>query len=215
MHQGSCPGLLLDMIQGWYLLCDAGMDTGERNMILASLKQDFSFHRVAQKLRNQWTDEDLRRRDQAGRHHIGWWIDDAGDEDGDVEDVFVSTEDLNEEGKTLMIAAQEAEHANGRCPARSAQFARSSLQAASRQDVQEVFQDHLQLGTRAMGRARPGLELPHACGGDHRTSKGPRTSTQANAATAEQSAPFVCYAEESPGDWQESRVVHGNGGKPS
>ena len=29
--QGSCPELLLEMIQGWYLLCD-GLDTGERNM---------------------------------------------------------------------------------------------------------------------------------------------------------------------------------------
>ena len=54
--------LLPDLIQGWYLLCDAGLDTGERNMILASIKQDFSFHRVAQELRNQWSDEDLKRR---------------------------------------------------------------------------------------------------------------------------------------------------------
>ena len=42
-------------------------------MILAALKQDFSFDRVAQELRNQWPDEDLRRRDLNNRQS-GWWV---------------------------------------------------------------------------------------------------------------------------------------------
>lgn len=55
------------MIQGWYLLNDANLDAGERNMVLAAIKQDFSFARIAQELRHQWPNEDLRRRDQSGR----------------------------------------------------------------------------------------------------------------------------------------------------
>ena len=69
----EAPEILPDMIQGWYLLGDSGLDTGERNMILAALKQDFSFDRVALELRNQWPDEDLRRRDLNNRQS-GWWV---------------------------------------------------------------------------------------------------------------------------------------------
>ena len=40
----------------------------ERNMILAAIKGDFRLERVAQELRNQWNDEDFRRRrDQHGK----------------------------------------------------------------------------------------------------------------------------------------------------
>lgn len=34
----EAPEIVPDMIQGWYLLGDSGLDTGERNMILAALK---------------------------------------------------------------------------------------------------------------------------------------------------------------------------------
>ena len=57
-------------------------------MILASIKQDFSFHRVAQELRNQWSDEDLKRRDQSGRQS-SWWIDDQPEMDETYEDAMV------------------------------------------------------------------------------------------------------------------------------
>ena len=90
------PELLPDMIQGWYLLVDSGLDTGERNMILASLKQNFSFDRVAQELRNQWSDEDLRRKDQSSRQS-SWWADADYEEDEDDDPAAfaaIPTEDL-------------------------------------------------------------------------------------------------------------------------
>ena len=59
--------LLPEFVQGWLLLQDAGLEVNERNMILAAIKGDFRLERVAQELRNQWNDDDLRRRDQHGR----------------------------------------------------------------------------------------------------------------------------------------------------
>lgn len=61
----EAPELIPDYVQGWYLLFDSGLDTNERNMVVAALKGDFTLARVAQELRSQWTDEDLRRRDAA------------------------------------------------------------------------------------------------------------------------------------------------------
>ena len=39
-------------MQGWFLLHDSGLDTNERNMIMAAIKDDFSVTRVAQELRH-------------------------------------------------------------------------------------------------------------------------------------------------------------------
>ena len=187
--------LLPDMIQGWYLLCDAGLDTGERNMILASIKQDFSFHRVAQELRNQWSDEDLKRRDQSGRQS-SWWIDDQPEIDDVYEDAMVTTDDLNEEGAALMIAAQEeAEQAM-----MALQQNRRTLREA-RDKQHQVRMSRKYFKTSFKSFKGSGKSQSHEkvtclkCGGDHRTSNCPRPSTTATSAVAEHSAPFICYAE--------------------
>ena len=68
----------------------------ERNMVLAALKGKFSFERVAQELRVQWSNEDIRKRDQVSRSNALWAEDDDvvvddddddGDDDGDDDDV--------------------------------------------------------------------------------------------------------------------------------
>ena len=67
----EAPELLPEFVQGWFLLQDSGLDTAEKNMVIAALGGDYSLSRVAQELRNQWVDDDLRRRDQGGRA-TGW-----------------------------------------------------------------------------------------------------------------------------------------------
>ena len=74
--------LLPEFVQGWLLLQDAGLEVNERNMILAAIKGDFRLERVAQELRNQWNDDDLRRRDQHGRGTA--WV--TKDEESPAED---------------------------------------------------------------------------------------------------------------------------------
>jgi hypothetical protein len=51
-------------------------------MILAAIKGDFRLERVSQELRNQWNDDDLRRRDQHGRGTA--WV--TKDEESPAED---------------------------------------------------------------------------------------------------------------------------------
>ena len=62
---------------------------------------------MAQELRNQWSDEDLRRRDQTGRQS-SWWVDDENLSELEESDVaLVSMEELTAKGQALMAAAQE------------------------------------------------------------------------------------------------------------
>ena len=63
----QAPELLPEFLQGWYLLADAGLDSHERNMIQTEIAGDYSLDTVAQALRNQWSEEDLQRRDQGHR----------------------------------------------------------------------------------------------------------------------------------------------------
>ena len=105
----EAPELLPEYVQGWYLLFDSGLDTNERNMIVAALKGDFTMTRVAQELRSQWTDEDLRRRDAANRHS-SWWVDEneeAESEDYDTAWVAQAHRNFNDEGLALLGEAED------------------------------------------------------------------------------------------------------------
>eukprot|EP00435_Cladocopium_sp_Y103_P060501 s1320_g22.t1 len=111
LHDG--PELLPDFVQGWFLLQDAGLETAERNLVLAALKNDFSVLRVAQELRNQWGDEDLRRRDMSQRGAA--WVVSEQPSDGEATGDWDSPDyaqlvesGLNAEGLAVMESAEDA-----------------------------------------------------------------------------------------------------------
>ena len=58
---------LPDFVVAWMLLQRSGLDTVERSVIVANLKNQFSTQRVKEALKLTWPDEELRRRD-ASRH---------------------------------------------------------------------------------------------------------------------------------------------------
>ena len=103
--------LLPSFVQGWFLLQDAGLEAQEKNMIMTALKDDFSVERVAQELRNQWPDHDLRQRDQGSRGSA--WA--AEDFQGDDNFYDTSEPDLNglaqsgmnDEGLMMIESAEE------------------------------------------------------------------------------------------------------------
>ena len=116
--------LLPPFIQGWYLLTDAALDAHERNLVMTALNGNFSPTRVAQELRNQFSEHDVRRRDQHRRHqsYMGeaYDLEDDDDELGEVEDEGEGI-GLNEEGFALMTNAEE-----------EAQTALAAIQTAKR-----------------------------------------------------------------------------------
>eukprot|EP00435_Cladocopium_sp_Y103_P069442 s548_g33.t1 len=102
---------------GWLLLQDSGLETAERNNILSALKGNFSLSRVAQELRNQWQDEDIKKRDGGGRGAA--WSADCEDEAfmGDLDSQYVgpdwaylSMAGLSEEGFAILEEADSSAH---------------------------------------------------------------------------------------------------------
>ena len=203
----EAPEILPDMIQGWYLLGDSGLDTGERNMILAAIKQDFGFDRVAQELRNQWPDDDLRRRDQNNRQS-GWWMDEA--DSGEDDNAFIAMDDLNEEGQALVVAAQEeVDRAlmamqNGRRTLREAREKQHQVRM-SRKYYKTTFRS----GNKGSGKGHDhkGTGTCLRCGGDHRTANCPKSTSTAATASEEHTAPFVCFAEDDIPEYAQSNMV--------
>jgi hypothetical protein len=69
--------LLPDFLQGWYLLQDASLDANEKNLIQTAIRGNYGLMRVAQELRSQWPEEELKKRDQGTRQSGMWAAEDA------------------------------------------------------------------------------------------------------------------------------------------
>ena len=104
--------MLPSFIQGWYLLTDAALDSAERNIITAALGGDYSPARVAQELRNQFPEQELRRKDHGRRSHAFMSAEDAYEghdiEQNEEQDEDYD-EDLAEEGVAMLADAESEE----------------------------------------------------------------------------------------------------------
>ena len=197
----EAPELLPDMIQGWYLLSDSGLSTGERNVILAALKGDYSLLRVAQELRNQWPDDDLRHRDQSSRA-AGWVAqDDAALEVIDEEQAEAwSMEDFTGDEQAMMMAAEDqAQQAmamieNGRKTLKEAR-ARQNQVRLSRRYFKPAFKGTNYGGQQHRGTTPGGGISCLRCGGPHKAADCPQ-SNKPNASAAIEEAPFTCYVDD-------------------
>ena len=99
--------ILPDFVQGWYLLFDASLNTTERNLIHTAVQGDYSLQRIAQELRSQWDDNNIRQRDS--RHqtsYLGEAEDEIEDDDFGLQEGYTA-EHLSEEGQALVAEAEE------------------------------------------------------------------------------------------------------------
>ncbi|CAE7406995.1 RE2, partial [Symbiodinium sp. KB8] len=196
--------LLPEWVQGWYLLQDAGLTTNERNMVFTALKGDFSVQKMAQELRNQWSEQDLKRRDQHQKAsgYLGETAEDLED-DSDLYEAWKAGDqesqdgDLNDEGSALIAEAEgEARQAWA-----TLQHARRTLKEA-RQKQHQVRMSRKYYGPSGGGskpNPRPRDDSQMTCMGcgkiGHRIANCP-DKHKAHAAEAQEAAPFVCYVEQ-------------------
>ena len=100
--------LLPSFVQGWYLLQDANLNQTERNMVQTALGGCYDVDQVAQELRNQWSDHEVRHRDQ-GRQ-TGYLREALSESEGHEEDessaAWMAKPELDAEGQAAMEAAE-------------------------------------------------------------------------------------------------------------
>lgn len=197
--------LLPDCIQGWFLLQDSDLDTSERNMIMAAIKQDFSTQRVSQELRNQWSDEDLRKRDQQQRG-AAWIAAEVPSEDDEPENDqldfgLLVTSGMTAEGLAVIEAAEDdAQDALAAIERNK----RTLREARVRQHTVKMSRQYYKSAGKGSGRSHGGRPTDSGtsykclrCGGSHRSSACPQKekNDQSAQVTTPASAPFVCYAD--------------------
>ena len=76
-------------------------------MIYTALKGEFSMNRVAQELRNQWPEHEIKRHDQ--QHRASGFLGQVDEISDDEEDTNVSFQDqeLSEEGQALLAEHED------------------------------------------------------------------------------------------------------------
>lgn len=201
--------LLPSFVQGWLLLQDAGLEAMERNNILAAIKGNFELGRVAQELRNQWVDDDLKRRDQSGRGSAWATWDDPDEIENEDEQApdwsFLAASGLSEEGLALM---QDAESEAQSAMAAIEKGRRTLKDARTRQHYVKMSRQYYGNGrgswSKPPGGRRDGPTSTSTstclrCGGGHRTDACPKKSNNSGTAamaSIQEEAPCVCFAED-------------------
>ncbi|CAE7778304.1 unnamed protein product, partial [Symbiodinium microadriaticum] len=195
--------LLPVFIQGWYLLTDAALDSHERNLVVTALNGNFNPARVAQELRNQFSEQEVKRRDQRARHqsYLGETMENIDDEEETEE---FANEDLdhifNEEGFAMMSTAED----EAQTALAAIQTAKRTLREARHKQHQvkqnrKYYQTSSSRNPSSVRTSRPSRrQLPHKPIGD-----GPPQSNLAQAGSSSsepQQAPFVCYLDEATAD---------------
>ncbi|OLQ02730.1 hypothetical protein AK812_SmicGene14406 [Symbiodinium microadriaticum] len=206
--------LLPDYVQGWYLLQDSSLDVSEKNIIQTALRGDYSLQKVAQELRSQWPEADLKRRDQGARQSSFWGSieeDAAFDAEDDLEgydEKALQSEGMNEEGLVAMDQAhREAQEAYAIIQgarrtlkeARTKQkFVKLSRQYYSAKGSGGSFRGAASSSSSSTGggSGRNDANMTClACGKvGHRAANCPTRKEEAK--YEEESAPFVCYADQ-------------------
>ena len=86
----SSEVFLPEFLVGFLLLHRSGLDTHERANVLAAIRGEFSPQTVAKALREQWSDDDLNKRDRA---KFGAAMTAVGGEDEELEALMVDDDD--------------------------------------------------------------------------------------------------------------------------
>ena len=204
--------ILPDFVQGWYLLFDASLNTTERNLIHTAVQGDYSLQRIAQELRSQWDDNNIRQRDS--RHqtsYMGEAEDELYEEDYEFQEGF-NAEHLSEEGQALVAEAEEEAQT---ALAALHQAKRTLREAREKQHQVRMSRQYFKTGpnrasaagasststrTSSWNSGRPKDDSKMVCLKcskiGHRAANCPQREQQAQHTDEQmESAPFICYGE--------------------
>ena len=204
--------ILPDFVQGWYLLFDASLNTTERNLIHTAVQGDYSLQRIAQELRSQWDDNNIRQRDNRSQaSYMGEMDEELNEEDFEVQEGF-NAEHLSEEGQALVAEAEEEAQ---EALAALHQAKRTLREAREKQHQVRMSRQYFRPGSGRISQGTTASSSGRTSSGSqgkprddskmiclkcnkmgHRAANCPQREQQAQHTdeTAE-NAPFVCYGE--------------------
>ncbi|CAE7764523.1 unnamed protein product, partial [Symbiodinium necroappetens] len=182
------PELIPPFLQGWFLLQDSGLDVHERNMVQTALQGNFDLQRVAAELRAQWPETELSRRDKTHRHssYLGEAIEEEDPEEH--HEAYQNDElreaGMTEEGVALMTSAEDEVQT---ALAALQQHRRTLREARAKQNEVRLSRKYYRPAIPGALEGRPDLRPPAP----------PRQEVSFQSEHADESAPFVCFVNES------------------
>ena len=211
---------LPDFLVGFLLLHRSGLDANERANILAAIKGEFSVMAVSKALREQWSDEDLFRRDRRKEQAMFMETEDYDfDEDAAVADYHDAPDPTNE--PEAYAAFQEEQVAIDEALEAIQQYRRTLKDARWRQHQVKMNRkfypmkgkgagDHGKgrqgsFGSTGKGRDNRNLKCLR-CGGAHNTAACPQKSGSAQ--HAEEEAEIAFFSVDVPKDGYLKEMIH-------
>ena len=210
----TLPEILPDFVQGWLLFVDSGLDTLERNVLHAKLKGEFGVRAVEAALRKDWTDHDLRRRDQEKGRHMANLADDEEALLGEFDLDALEAEGFSPEELDIMAAEQEKMEEG---LALINEGRRTLKEARNRQHAVKMSRQYYAVPSTTMGGGGSGFRRDPfkprpgdgkygikclRCGGPHKVAvcpeknRGEVAAPKAQAHSAEEDATFTFFVAE-------------------
>ena len=212
---GVLPELVPEFVQAWLLLQDAGLEALEKNTVIVATQGEMTLQRVAQELRNQFADVDLKKRD-ASRKYQGYAGEhlEGSDSERDVQETSFDAEaELTAEGYALW---SETEGEIQGAMAALDQARRTLRGARERQKQVKQSRQYFRYGSgsrRSEGSStKDGKIICLRCGKPGH--KAAACTAEIPQASAVEMAPFICYAQDSE-PVEEAWSAQGSAHRPS
>ena len=180
----SNESFIPDFLAGFLLLHRAGLDTAERANILAAIRGQFGTETVAWALREQWSDEDLARRDKA-KMAAAYFTEHGEDLDDEIlmaDDDGFDVANLDDDDQEAYVAEQSridyalAAIQNQKATLKEARWKQRQIKLGRNFYPPKPFQSRSSGSSgQGAGSGKGGTQC-FRCGGPHGISKCPRRS---------------------------------------
>ena len=187
------PELVPEFVQAWLLLQDAGLEPHEKNTVIVATQGDMSLQRVAQELRNQFADADVKKKDTSRKYHgyVGDLLGESEDEPPTAETSFNAETELTPEA---LWSENEEEIQNALATLQTTR--RTLREARERQKQVKQSRQYYRYGSKK-GESYSQREDRITClkcgKTGHKAAACPNSPAQASMV---EMAPFICFAQE-------------------
>ena len=201
-----------EFLAGFLLLNRSGLDANERGNILAAIRGEFSTEGVGKALREQWTDEDLLKRD---RLKMGSALYAEEEEDNELSALLAEedAQDLESLGpqeqeaflaeQSRVEAAMEAVHA-AKATLREARWKQKQIKLGRGYYPPKPFQKGSGKGNKGSGSNQQGPCFK--CGGPHKVADCPQRQQQHAKVADEESSILKELPHLPPEVWRSTRL---------
>ena len=189
-----------EFLAGFLLLHRAGLDAQERGNILAAIRGEFSTASVSRALREQWSDDEVARRDKQ-KMNAAYYLNDQEDEENEAleaEEDEEGLEQLDDDAKVAYMAEKEkidealASIQMGKATLREARWKQKQLRLG-----RNFFPPRAMPKTSSSASSQKGgstgIRCFH-CGGPHKVAECPKKGKGSQAQNVEEAAEIAFHS---------------------